>query len=150
MSYVVEDITINSADGQHLSTKQIRASDCMTGLSAMYSQHSPLHTAIEMVNYDNDVNYIMNLLDNKSINVDSKTIMGITPLFLSLQYFIVNKDLNKVFIKIVEKKIKEKSSFDDFKQNMALVKHAYPSSYDDYVKKITSWIGEELTQKILN
>lgn len=150
MAYVVEDITINTSNGEKLATKQIRSSDCMTGLTAMYSQHSPLHSAIEMVNYDNDVDYILQLLDNKSIDVDAKTIMGITPLFLSIQYSIVNKDLKRVFVKIVDKKIKKNSSFDDFKQNMALVKHSYPSSYDDYSQMIKSWIGEELAQKILN
>ena len=145
MSYKLESITVNTDSGP-ITYKQLSSSDVMTEFNIAFKQDTPLHHSIQMVSSYSDITSILKLVDN--VNIDAVTTFDITHLFLALQYSVINPNLKEVFKKIVEKKIKEKSSFKDFIANMNLVKYGYKSSYDNYILKIKSWIGEEITSQI--
>lgn len=140
MSYKLEQVTINSEDGP-LTYKKLTSSDVMTEFTIAFTHDTPLHHSIQMVSPYSDITSILKMVD--TVNVDALTTFDITHLFLALQYSIINDNLKFVFKKIVEKKIKEKTSFKDFIANMNLVKYYYNSSSNDYMIKIKSWIGED-------
>lgn len=145
MSYKLEQYTVNTQDGP-ITYKKLSSSDVMTEFKIAFKHDTPLHHSIQMVNSNSDITNLLGLVD--SVNIDVLTTFDITHLFLCLQYSIINPNLKEVFKKIVEKKIKEKTSFKDFIANMNLLKYAYKSTYDNYILKIKSWIGDELTTQI--
>lgn len=145
MSYKLEQLTVNTDSGP-ITYKKLSSSDVMTEFKIAFKHDSPLHHSIQMVSSYSDIKPLLKMVD--SVNVDSLTTFDITHLFMCLQYSIINPNLKEVFKKIVEKKIKEKTSFKDFIANMNLVKYGYKSTYDNYILKIKSWIGEELGSKI--
>ena len=140
MAYKLEQIIINTQEGP-ISYKKLSSSDVMTEFKIAFKHDSPLHHSIQMVSSYSDITNLLRLVD--TVNIDALTAFDITHLFLCLQYSIINDNLKLVFKKIVEKKIKEKTSFTDFIANMNLVKYRYKSSYDDYMIKIKNWIGED-------
>lgn len=82
---------------------------------------------------------------------DHKDSHGITPLFLSLKYSIINPLLLNLFNYICNYKHQNFTSFDDFNRNMNLVKMHYPSYYDELVEKIKQQIKNvEILKKIPN
>jgi hypothetical protein len=72
--------------------------------------------------------------------IDKMTNLNVTSLFLALQYSIVHPDLEKVFKKIYKVKKDNNTSFDDFNNNMNLVKENYPNYYIELTDKINKWI----------
>lgn len=100
-----------------------------------------------MVSQNTNIDSLLNLVD--TVNIDALTTFDITHLFLCLQYSIINENLKFVFKKIVEKKIKDKTSFTDFNANINMVKYSYKSFYDLYILKIKNWIGEDLIAQII-
>ena len=146
MSYKLEAITVNTDSGP-ITYKKLSSSDIMTEFKIAFKNDSPLHHSIQMVSQNTNIDSLLNLVD--TVNIDALTTFDITHLFLCLQYSIINENLKFVFKKIVEKKIKDKTSFTDFNANMNLVKYSYKSFYDLYILKIKNWIGEDLTAQIM-
>lgn len=80
---------------------------------------------------------------------DVKDSYGITPLFLCLQYSVVNPLLLILFSYICNHKHQNLSSFDDFNKNMEQVKNSYPSYYVELVRKIKDRIiNQDILQKL--
>lgn len=140
MSYKLESITCNTDNGS-LTYKKLLSSDIMTGLNITFKKDTPLHHSIQMIKPDTNIESVLKLID--IVNIDAVTTFDITHLFLALQYSVINSNLKEVFIKIVDKKIKENTNFNDFVKNMNLLKYSYKSTYDNYIIKIKSWIGDD-------
>ena len=74
---------------------------------------------------------------------------NLTPLFLSLQYSIINPLLLILFKYICTHKHKKLTSFDDFNNDMIIIKSSYPNYYEELVNKIKRQIvNEEILKKI--
>ncbi len=146
MSYKLESITVNTDNGP-ITYKQLSSSDVMTEFNIAFKQDTPLHNAIQMVSPNSNITSILKLVD--TVDIDALTTFDITHLFMAIQYSVINPNLSQVFKKIVEKKIKENTNFKDFVTNMNLLKYAYKTTYDNYIIKIKSWIGDEITTQII-
>ena len=146
MTYKLEIVTVDTKDGP-LTYKKLQSSDVISELNIMFKQDTILHNAIQMINPNTNIETLLKLID--TVNIDALTTFDITHLFMAIQYSVINPNLKEVFTKIVEKKIKENTNFNDFIANMNLVKYAYKTTYDNYILKIKSWIGDEITTQII-
>ena len=100
---------------------------------------SPLPESIRNVHSTDYYDYIerLKLMSNF---FDVKDSNGLTPLFLCLQYSVVNPLLLILFSCICNHKHQNLSSFDDFNNDMMKVKSAYPGYYEQLVQKINKQI----------
>ena len=110
---------------------------------------SPLAHNIRMIHKNDYYDYIEKLKKLQDY-YDVADIDGITPLFLSLQYSIINDKLLCLFKVICEFKHQNNTSFDDFNKNMSTVKNVYPFYYVELVNKIKRTITNEDIIKKLN
>ena len=79
--------------------------------------------------------------------IDHETCLGITSLFMMLQYSVI-VDFSPAIKKLVEKKFEMNTSFDSFKKNMDLAK-TYGDYYVNSLKtKLKNAIGDEKYNKI--
>jgi hypothetical protein len=118
----------------YIKDNKIYANNFLDGYGFMLDSYTLLHHAIEK-------GQINKCLDCCSLDlIDKMTNLNVTPLFLALQYSIVHPDLEKVFKKIYKVKKDNNTSFDDFNNNMNLVKENYPNYYIELTDKINKWI----------
>lgn len=97
---------------------------------------SPLCESIRNVHPVIDKEDYIEKLKSMSNFFDQPDLHGITPLFLSLQYSVVNPLLLNLFSYICNYKYQRLTSFDDFNRNIDQVKMNYPSYYEELVTKI--------------
>ena len=95
---------------------------------------SPLCESIRNVHPYDYYDYIDRL--KKMIEFyDVKDVNNVTPLFLCLQYSVINERLMCLFVCICTHKHQYITSFDDFNKNMEIIKKEYPSYYEELKKK---------------
>ena len=112
-------------------------------------QISPLCESIRNVHSTDYYDYIerLKLMSNF---FDIKDSNGLTPLFLCLQYSVINPLLLILFNYICNYKNQNLSSFDDFNNDMMKVKSAYPGYYEQLVQKIKQQImNEDILKKLI-
>ena len=110
---------------------------------------SPLTHNIRMIHKNHYYDYIEKLKSLKEY-YDIPDVNGITPLFLSLQYSIINDKLLCLFQSICSYKYSNNTSFDDFNTNILTVKNVYPEYYDELVNKIKRTLTNKDILKKLN
>ena len=119
----------------YIKDNKIYANNFLDGYEFMLESYTLLHHAIENGKIDKCLEYC-------TINlIDVMTNLNVTPLFLALQHSIIHPDLEKVFKKIYKMKKEHNTSFDDFNNNMNLVKQNYPNYYIELTDKINIWIN---------
>jgi len=116
---------------------KIYASDPITGWTHYYNSQSILQQCIE----NRDVLSATIYACDPEL-IDKESCLGITPLFMMLQYSIV-ADFTPAIKVLIDKKLELKTSFDSFKNNLDLAK-SYGENYINQLKiKLKNAIGEE-------
>ena len=116
---------------------KIYASDPITGWTHYYNSQSILQQCIE----NRDVLSATFYASDPKL-IDKASCLGITPLFMMLQYSIV-ADFTPAIKVLIDKKLELKTPFDSFKNNLDLAK-SYGENYINQLKtKLKNAIGEE-------
>jgi hypothetical protein len=116
---------------------KIYASDPITGWIHYMSSQSILHKVIENRDVKSAIHY-----GSKEELIDKETCIGVTALFMMLQYCIV-ADFTPAIKVLIDKKLELKTPFDSFKNNLDLAK-SYGENYINQLKiKLKNAIGEE-------
>lgn len=122
---------------------KIYASDPITGWGFYEKSQSILQKTIE----NSDVVSATIYASDPTL-VDKESCLGITPLFMMLQYLVV-ADFTPAIKVLVDKKIALKTSFDSFKKNLELAKTYGDSYVSGLMNKLKNAIGEEKYNQIM-
>ena len=121
---------------------KIYASDPITGWTHYYNSQSILQQCIE----NRDVKSATFYASDPKL-IDKESCLGVTPLFMMLQYSSVS-DFTPAIKVLIDKKLELKTPFDSFKNNIDLAK-SYGENYINQLKTtLKNAIGEEKYNKI--
>ena len=123
---------------------KIYASDAITGWSFYQSQNTILHTAIENGDIKSCISYMQ-----KSKYYDTSNCLGVTPLFMMLQYSVISNYYEAIKIH-VNKKIENKTDFQDFLQNMNDAKIYGNYYYNRLMTLLKNIVGDNNYNYIMN
>jgi hypothetical protein len=116
---------------------KIYASDPITGWTHYYNSQSILQQCIE----NRDVKSATFYASDPKL-IDKESCLGVTPLFMMLQYSSVS-DFTPAIKVLIDKKLELKTPFDSFKNNLDLAK-SYGENYINQLKTtLKNAIGEE-------
>jgi hypothetical protein len=123
---------------------KIYASDPITGWSFYQSKNTILQTAIENSDIHACISYMQ-----KSEYYDTSNCLGVTPLFMMLQYSVI-ADYSEPIKILVNKKIENKTDFKDFLQNMNLAKTYGDNYYNKLMTLLKNIVGDNNYNYIMN
>jgi hypothetical protein len=123
---------------------KIYASDAITGWSFYQSQNTILHTAIENGDIKSCISYMQ-----KSKYYDTSNCLGVTPLFMMLQYSVV-ADYSEPIKIHVNKKIENKTDFTPFLENMNQSKMYGDNYYNRLITLLKNIVGDNNYNYIMN
>ena len=118
----------------------IYASDPISGWDLYFKSHSKLHDAI----MNGDIKQCINIINTENDTnkfIDVMTCLNITPLFMMLQYSVVN-NYDECIYKLVETKIKHKTDFRDFLKNIEMARQYGDKYVNDMLSKLQKLIGD--------
>ena len=121
---------------------KIYSSDPFSGWEYYFQTQSNLQKCIENGDVASAIIYSS---DPKLI--DHETCLGITSLFMMLQYSVI-VDFSPAIKNLVEKKFEMNTSFDSFKKNMDLAKNHGDYYVESLKTKLKNTIGDEKYNKI--
>lgn len=116
---------------------KIYASDPITGWGHYMRSETILHKSIE----NGDV-VSATIYASDPVIVDKETCLGITALFMMLQYSVI-ADFTPAIRVLVDTKIKHNTNFNGFLKNIDLAKHYGDAYVSGLLNKLKNTIGEE-------
>ena len=123
---------------------KIYASDAITGWTFYQSKHTDLLKAIENSDIQACISYIQ-----KSEYYDTPSCLGVTPLFMMLQYSVV-ADYSEPIKIYVNKKIGNNTDFTPFLENMNQSKTYGDNYYNKMMTLLKNIIGDNNYNYIMN
>ena len=123
---------------------KIYASDPITGWGFYQSKNTILHTAIENGDIKSCISYM-----EKPEYYDRASCLGVTPLFMMLQYSVITNYSEPIKI-LVNKKIENKTDFKAFLENMNLAKTYGANYYNGLLTLLKNIVGDNNYNYIMN
>ena len=120
---------------------KIYASDPITGWGHHARTQSILHKVIENGDVKSAIHY-----GSKAELIDKETCLGITALFMMLQYSVI-ADFTPAIKVLVDKKIEIGTNFDGFLKNIDMAKTYGDEYVSGLMNKLKNAIGEEKYNK---
>jgi len=121
---------------------KIYASDPITGWGHYIRSQTILHQVIEKGDVTSAIHY-----GSKPELIDKETCLGITALFMMVQYSVI-ADFSPAIKVLVDKKMEMGTSFDGFLKNIDMAKNYGDAYVEGLMNKIKNAIGEEKYNKI--
>jgi len=121
---------------------KIYASDPITGWGHYMRSETILHQVIENGDVTSAIHY-----GSKPELIDKETCLGITALFMMVQYSVI-ADFSPAIRVLVDKKIEMGTSFDGFLKNIDMAKNYGDAYVKRLMNKMKNAIGEEKYNKI--
>ena len=123
---------------------KIYASDPITGWGHYIRSQTILHKVIENGDVKSSIHY-----GSQSELIDKECCLGITPLFMMLQYSVI-ADFTQAIKALVDKKLEIKTNFNRFFSNIENAKYYGDTYIFRLMNKLKNAIGEEKFNLIKN